>query len=740
MASTSSQPGSVYWSIVVGGRGVHNRLLEPKVQKKNAKGELCTLKNGDPWLEYCSPLVVASRAVKDFATRQEFMTGCDKKVKEVFNELKCLIRQSKRFLVVYHPAADPCSLCVNNHYHIIIGMEPGRDMDKEYRYRKMREAARDDGPLGSRAVYCKYQRVKVINAMVRYLSRAPRVFYGTNVKYFLDLYHMENQETTPTVYDDAYVEDVSPSTVLGELDDEDDDGGWGAVDIFVDGDDFVETKKRTVDDWADDDNEFDDMGQSAPKKKKGQDDTIPRLIEILVFIFTQVRSTDKMTVRTDVGEMVRLNMPHAKNMLARLKNVLFHRQCARIWENGILEYRSSIHKKKFGELCASAWISLSVSPYTTDLYIPLDTSVQLVLDWLSSNGHKPTEFLDNCRAVLKRESGKLNCIFCCGESNAGKTVMFAKPLEYIMTTVGRIVSLNVSDRFIFEACVGQRLISIEECLVPKLHQEEIKKIMGGESCQVQVKYAREGALLSSTPVIATSNLPPWHLEPAIEVPLRNRMYYYTFRRVFAPLEDWQNKQLDPRAYLVLWTCIASGIHLSELYKDEVLHDLICDINEQHTPNCSPLDDIGKYPLYQIESFDFLYSDRDIRVVGYISGLPVLDPTHFNQNRIKRWPFLIFMQTELYKDASNFWINYSRIVEEYRIIARFQNCIIGCNIGFSVGDVPHGAPFTSRFLDQLRSMELNEGSTSGVYQITEKDIRQLDEYYIDSVDDFDDILY
>lgn len=729
-----------YWSIVVGGKGVHNQLLLPKAAKKNKEGKPIVLKGGDVWLEYLPLSEVTTRAVKEYATPKDALTNTDKKVKDVFNDLKTLIKTSQHYAVFYHSRNDPCTLCPNNHYHIVIGRSEQKqndDLDRNYRYRAVRRAARDDGPIAGRMVYSSYQRVKALPNLIKYLSNSPRIFYGTNFGRVIDWYKEERGSPEVTQLQDDDLQDCPPSDVLG-VNEEDglDEQGFPQLDLITEDDVDEAASAGPSSEFLSDDSGFvtEREGPPAKRQKTSEPDYIPRLAEIMASIMTTTRSTDGMQIRIALDKRVAKRIPGAKNELARLKNVEFNKQRNRIWECAIKEYRARLHQSTFSQLCQSAWQHLSHDPDYDMKYIPLDTSVNLLIDWLIDMAGTPVEFLTNLKGVLKRTNGKLNTFFCMGTSNAGKTVMFAKPVEFIMCSVGRIVSLNQADRFIFENCVGQRLISIEECLVPKMHMEEIKKIMGGEDCQINVKYCREGALLVSTPVIATANQPPWSLEASIEVPLRNRMYYYEFNRAFRALEDWPGRALDPRAYIVCWCALGAGRTLTDLYDIACLTEVVEAMDKRFKPEILPLDDPGKYKLYGTEIFEFKPEDADIVIVGYLKGLPVLDPCYFGTRRCRLDKLASYCVKWLMTDPTRFWVECSCIVGEFRIVARFLNCLIGCPLNY--GDyrteleemaqctacpLNHGPPVSdsSTFINYLERLAGIEGAAEAapVYQWT-----------------------
>nr|QKE54987.1 MAG: nonstructural protein [Parvoviridae sp.] len=705
-----------YWSLVVGGKGVHNQLLLPRGAKKNKEGKRVLLKNGDVWNEYLPLHELTTRAVAEYSTKKEVLDVTDKKVKEVFNELKRLIKDSERFAVFYHSRNDPCSLCPQNHYHVVIGRDSKRknsDLDHEYRYRQLRAAAKDDGPMGNRMVYSSYQRVNSLQNLIKYLSNSPRIFYGTNFSEFIKWYKEERGGQSVTTYDESFTEDCAADDLLGGEESGFDEYGFPAMDLLSDGDtgDFRDAGEAS--EFVQPDDDFADGNEPPAKRAKAsaqseRDNYIERLINIIALIMFSCRSNDETQIRTIVDRRIRENIPGAKNQLARLKNAMFSKQKQRVWQAATGEYRARMKSLDWEGLLRWAWHSLA---YDSDhkIYIPLDVSVRLLLEWPASYGYQPRKFFDEIKGVLNGDTGKMNTFFCMGASNAGKSVMFAKPLEYIMAAVGRIVSMNVPDRFVFEGCVGQRLVSIEECMIPKLHIEEVKKIMGGEDCQINVKYAREGALLTKMPVIATANQPPWTLEMQAEIPLRNRMHYYEFNRPFDPLAEWPGLQLDPRAYIVIWTRMnensaSGGLDLAGLFNDDILEHAVRQLDLKYKPEIPPEENPSNYKLYNGFAFDYKATDKDIVIVGEWQGLPVINPCLFNLSRCNKDEAVRYVVQGLSTDPSNFWHKWGVNMGDYRIICRFTNCLWGLPI---CRDPPNELPFADcrRFLNESDFAEM-----------------------------------
>lgn len=667
-----------YYSLVVGGSKVHNQLLHGRAQKKNKKGEPLFGKDGSKWLEYINLHEASTRAVVEFSTQKAILDSTHKDVKAVFNELKTLLKNCKLFYVVYHPSTDKCSSCDFNHYHIVLAKNIPIDLNHEYRYRAMKRAT-----TTGNEVYVKSQKVKNLEQLIKYLSRKPRILYGTNCKEFIQYYREEQGAEVPTDEDSDFIQDCEIESIIGEAEEEVADFGFGPIDLPIDSefDTPTESKKRTADD------EFqsidpDDLPTAKKAKLEGgqpneKGNIIPKLINTMAFIMQSTRATDttKMRYTLDLRVMQKPSDHGSKNMIAKLKTIMFHREHRNIWTAAKAEYRSRTLIMSFKALCKWAWVSIKNDPRRNDVYIPLEDSVQLLVEWIEMSGQPVKGFLTNLYEVLNSTKGKGNTVFCQGISNAGKTVMFARPIEYIMCNVGAIVSVNTTSRFIFECCAGQRLISIEECEIPKQHMQELKKIMGGEPCHVDVKFINEGIELPKIPVIATSNKEPWYLDCTEELPLRNRMYYYQFPLPFDKLADWINYSLDPRAYIVLWESIKRNISIDSLFDDTVLRSIIAKIDALCLPTIDKSDDIYSYNIYTEGEFKF----KEKNVVAYLYNVPVVYP-EFDNNECKQYPVFKYIRQRLLTEPSDFWLRESVIIDTCRIIIRFSNCAIGACVG------------------------------------------------------------
>lgn len=572
------------WGIVIGGSHVHAKLLLPQKRVKDKNGKF-KFYNGAPVFDYVPFNEIRKTVVERFATRKEVIDKTDPKVNAVFTSLKQLMRDSTFVAVSYHAKNDPCSKCYGNHYHILLADYGIKDLNKNYRYRELRKLIPTEGEKRYAKVYCTYQRVKEPRALFCYMIRPPRLFYGANSQTWIDIANNPSlQEKETRANEDETAETVEIDEIIGVETKTEEDDGFPEIDISApeeppdQGAIFLNMKRP----HSSDDDEL--PKEKAPRVEGGE--FIGRMVEIGVHLMNSCRTTDKTKMRLLLEKKIKKGSIAEIDQLKRYKDIMYCKQKDRIWDNAITDYRCKILSKTFRELMTDTWFAVEDELNYEREFIPLNVSVKLLINWCKEMGMNPKKFTNQCKHVLSRKHGKHNTIFLMGVSNAGKTVMFTRPLEYIMEAVGRIASINLTDRFIFEGCVGQRLISIEECEIPKIHMEDVKKIMGGEEIIIQVKYVREGAILSSCPVIATSNRIPWNFDLEQEVPLRNRMYYYELSKPFDELASWENKKLDPRAYLLAWNtrAIAPDFDFEDLIDNDVLECAIDTIREKFV-NC-----------------------------------------------------------------------------------------------------------------------------------------------------------
>lgn len=663
-------------TIIVGGKGVHNRLLLPRVFKSNAKGERLFTKGGEPMLEYASAVACCNQPTKDWATKMDDLNATEKSVKDVFNEVKSLLRASKYAAVFYHSGRDPCSLSKHNHYHLLITRESGKDFDKDYRWRAIRKAAKAAQEHVVDQVTVTSQKVRDIDALTRYLSHSPRIFMGTNCKLLFTCY--KNSVNQPLTEDNPnwVTEDDNLDELLGEADAQWENDGWGNLDLLTESEFEEFGRKKKATDWDDDGTDNFEPPQKLAKRGKPAETTTTRLIEICFYLMRRLGTTDRGRLRQLTDKHLEAGRPEAHNWLARIRNINYSRMANHIYINAAEEYRHYMRAAPLKHLFLRSWMHCGSTVGFDRPFIPLDTSIGLFFDWMIHNGWNMPQFVANLFTVLEKRGDKKNTMFLWGKSNNGKSVMFAHPIELLMQSVGRIVQLNTTSNFIFETCIDRRLISIEECSIPPGHVEECKKIMGGELCQIHVKNVREGGLVQPTPVIATSNVDPWLLVPEHREAIINRIHLYQCIQAFMPLEAWTGFALDPRVYVMLYWQYKGGGHYEELLDEVKMGVLFTTIEAQaRALDVRPQDDpsaINPYDKHPRKEPDGKCLE------GYIDELPVYNPFKVHARLLGQW--IGGLQVHHFPNMPG-----ARDIGEFWCYIKFVNFYVGVNIGYSVPD-------------------------------------------------------
>lgn len=591
---------------------MHGRMLQPKIARKNKDGSVQRDKfTGRVFTEYATPDEATKRVVIEYATKQDVLSVSDRESMVIINEAKQLVKGERKFLVVYHAGTDPCSTCPHNHYHIVLTSSGAIAQNTVYRklrnlcQSKTEEAFCSEDPVG---MYVKSQKVRHLPGLVAYLMVPPRVWYGTNCSEIFKLRKaiLESPKARPTT-SDPYVESADITEILGELPTakgaKGSDDGWGEI-ITADQDitdeyDFETIagptpKKRKANDFEDEGPYFDESTNMVPLKsvkpvsnvvslpEHAHNNHIGRLTDVLAYIMGKLHCDDTNMLSVKAKALEGID-PSAANYLARIKNVNLHHKRSAIISQAKEQYRMTMINKTLADLMTDT--ARDAAFYDDKTYICIYDAINLFGDWMCLNGWVVDDFANDIFSVLDRRGGKMNCMFIRGEPNAGKSMMFMRPIEEICQTVGRINQINCAgSTFIFESCMQCRLIAIDECCIPKSLMEECKQIFEGAACKVQIKYQRDGGLLQPTPVIASSNKEPWLYDIQNQVPLLARMRYYV-AKPFDTLADFSHLKYNPLVYVLLHHYWSNKLDYEGLFTldnrgvDDLLRQLRGDMSE-----------------------------------------------------------------------------------------------------------------------------------------------------------------
>jgi phage/plasmid-associated DNA primase len=143
---------------------------------------------------------------------------------------------------------------------------------------------------------------------------------------------------------------------------------------------------------------------------------------------------------------------------------------------------------------------------------------------------KISNFARDVVAVINKRSGKKNCLWLQGVSNAGKSQVIGSLLNaYFPNTMG---TPNNSPRttFTFNDCMYKRVILWEEPNITIDNIEDVKIILGGQDCRIDAKY-QSSAVMQATPFFITSNKHLWALTQGNKQELLNRVHWYRMDQV-----------------------------------------------------------------------------------------------------------------------------------------------------------------------------------------------------------------
>lgn len=160
-----------------------------------------------------------------------------------------------------------------------------------------------------------------------------------------------------------------------------------------------------------------------------------------------------------------------------------------------------------------------------------DTVVMLKAIFKANHNILWEEVLDWTCKWFDGKCGKRNTLVIVGPASVGKTWL-ADLFSKLALFTGRILNYDRNSSFVFENTVNCRLIIHDEAVLPLEAPEyfgTIKKIYGGQSAEVNVKYGKGKHNSSPVPVLMLTNHHPLRNLPSGEYgPLLDRMTIWQF--------------------------------------------------------------------------------------------------------------------------------------------------------------------------------------------------------------------
>ncbi len=140
-------------------------------------------------------------------------------------------------------------------------------------------------------------------------------------------------------------------------------------------------------------------------------------------------------------------------------------------------------------------------------YYNLKNSVTVLEDLLKYQFHDDGElinkFVTDLFNVLERKIPKLNCLCVVSPPSAGKNFFFDAIKDYYLNC-GFMGTLNRYNSFPLQDIAHRRVVFWNEPNYSSEKLDELKAILGGDTCTVGVKYSSDVPIYR-TPIIVTSN-------------------------------------------------------------------------------------------------------------------------------------------------------------------------------------------------------------------------------------------
>lgn len=188
---------------------------------------------------------------------------------------------------------------------------------------------------------------------------------------------------------------------------------------------------------------------------------------------------------------------------------------------------------------------------STPDYLTVKQSKSLLKHFCKHNSIDYANLVRDLRTVLLNQGGKRNCFYMEGDPNSGKTLLFQAPLKELYDFWAQPMQINTSSTFVFCDVPMSRIIFIDEAACDPIHLETLKLLMAGEPCLVNVKHLN-ATYVHRTPVIITTNNPPWFYKISEQAAFEARMFAYRCKHwPYLSNKTILNKRFNPLLYCQL---------------------------------------------------------------------------------------------------------------------------------------------------------------------------------------------
>lgn len=495
----------------------YGRAVKSKYQNKKTKEDEYELKEGNKE-------TVKTERIKKWTTKSDVLNKMESVCRAANTAIKQFINNNWVGVWYHNANSDDCAMFGGVHWHILLASKEGANGTYQYihdcnKMRTMRMKCRAAGGY----VYAAKAHTPLM--LTRHLNCAPRKYAGCNhikIKQLYDAACKEGVLENARMEDFLEKEDDEEEEELKKLKAEKRYNSWEDSDHQV-----SEAKRVKSDGWTDDYECERDNGTSFIVPRDSglpvmiKETTTDKYIKCLKKLMQRYWVDNVSEIYLAIGSLRKDEDVLYQDLWRRLSTKPgIDRLVRTALESIKCETMSWTFEQRVDYYCRAP----SRLDKNKDYHTPL-ISYKLFKKWVERQNWDLAELVTNTVNVMNKVHNKINTICIIGETNAGKTTMFANPLGAIMRHVGRMANRGNESPFVWENCVNCSVIIINECVVAPALFEDLKNILEGEKSCINQKGKGHGSL-QRIPIILTGNRPPWALDASEEKNFRTRMFYY----------------------------------------------------------------------------------------------------------------------------------------------------------------------------------------------------------------------
>nr|QOD39448.1 NS1 [uncultured densovirus] len=253
------------------------------------------------------------------------------------------------------------------------------------------------------------------------------------------------------------------------------------------------------------------------KRKVGESERISMMVEKLLYQYpiTPPEAIIKHRVWRDIPELKFKNLKHDSVQAG-----------VSVYRDSLISYKMSMYQDIYSKEDCVPIFSAGYSDYY-DYYYNIDQSIDVIDKLISfqcdDDPETIHEFVKCLYDVLERKHPKLNTIVLHSPPTAGKNFLIDAVKDYYIN-VGTFGYANKYNCFPWQDAEARRLIHWNEPNYSPEYLEDIKKLLGGDSTSVNVKYKSNIPVYRTPVIVTTNNVVTFMTHPSFED--RLKVFYW----------------------------------------------------------------------------------------------------------------------------------------------------------------------------------------------------------------------